>query len=332
MNYRLISISKSAKMHVRYVQTLRGQNNRYYVTDTRSTGTEEVLDDQKGTEMIEYECPVCGEAVTSPSSLAGKEDFCSRCGEAAVVPESTGKISCSMSDEHLTIAAGHPSGGSDSIRFACQCCGQILIASSMNSGKQAICVGCNRTLVIPKPVTNSITAPAEGSPKGGDAILPDQTSVDEDDGVSQYPIKCGLPKPPGQKSAGIRGKGILEIKEGILNLHVTQERKGLVVFLTAVVTSVIRGFAVALGPNFSIPIILPGFLIWYIIFSIALKKRLMFTIDHKAEAYYMQKKQITCLQLPDETWVAIKAKKANTASDLYEDLQFAYGARMTVGR
>ena len=48
--------------------------------------------------MIEYKCPVCGAAMTSPISLAGKEDFCPRCGEAAIVPESTGETPCPIND------------------------------------------------------------------------------------------------------------------------------------------------------------------------------------------------------------------------------------------
>lgn len=37
--------------------------------------------------MIQYNCPQCGEALESPSSLAGKQDTCPLCGYACTIPQ-----------------------------------------------------------------------------------------------------------------------------------------------------------------------------------------------------------------------------------------------------
>lgn len=153
-------------------------------------------------------------------------------------------------------------------------------------------------------------------------------------------VLCGQLKPPGARSAKVRGTGQIRFCGSMLHVEVKAKQVGmaaLFALIMAMITSYIftTFFPVPSSPiSFLIRILFLStlnFPVWYPLFHYLMKKRMVLQIDPATHAYYyMQKKQVACLQLPDGRWVAVTARHKRNREELLATLNRIYRGKVTL--
>jgi hypothetical protein len=150
-----------------------------------------------------------------------------------------------------------------------------------------------------------------------------------------FSVKLGKLVPPKEKSAKIRGEGCITFAGHLLIIKGKIDNEGLVILFTipaALVTNVVVEllFRVQIGMVLALP--LAG-AVWYFIFrALILKKAVSMIIkSDSGKAYYMQKRRIACVELPDGRWIAVRCLDGDDATFL-NCLQESYGDRLVLGK
>ena len=144
---------------------------------------------------------------------------------------------------------------------------------------------------------------------------------------TSFSVQLGKLTPPKMRSAKIRGKGSITFTGSKLGIYGRiYANQGLVILFTlpaTIVTAVITWAGIlALVLLFSI---------WYFIFQAIIKREVSLKIDSSdKKAYYMRKRSIACIELPDGRWIAIRCLDGDDAT-LLSCLQETYGDRLALG-
>lgn len=144
--------------------------------------------------------------------------------------------------------------------------------------------------------------------------MPDMAPVD---------ILCGQLRPPGARSAKIRGFGQISSCGNLLQIQVRAKQYYLATLFALLLLIIIT---LATLPSCSLFYFPPLFLLCQFI----ARKNMTLQIEPTTHAlYYMQHKQVACLQLPDGRWIAIRARDKNRCGELWVSLNRVYRGNVT---
>jgi len=151
-------------------------------------------------------------------------------------------------------------------------------------------------------------------------------------------VNLGKLVPPKGKSANIKGEGFATFAGNTLSIDGVNENGTNVILYTVIATAVTYALLIplmlvsVLAPEVLKVIAVLGAYAWYMIFRSTLKKGVLITIDSDTpKAYYMQKRGIACVELPDGRWVAFRCLDEETPM-LLEYLREMYGERLALGQ
>jgi hypothetical protein len=153
-----------------------------------------------------------------------------------------------------------------------------------------------------------------------------------------FSVRFGKLVPPKERSAKIKGEGYITFVDNTLSIDGVNENGTNVILFTVIATLVAYAVMIPIQLTSELPGLTTGFvtsavtLISYPIFKASLRKGVMLTIDtNTPKAYYMQKRGIACLELPDGRWVAVRCIDAEVPA-LLEHLKAAYRDRLSLGK
>jgi len=151
----------------------------------------------------------------------------------------------------------------------------------------------------------------------------------EDTEVRTFSIKCGRLKPPKGHSEGKKGPGIIRIEPDSVKIDVkAYPNTVMTLVLAMVVNSVV--VAIALGVlDKGEYIILPGWLVWWWIFTKCLTYDVTFDMNpHDTRAWYLEKKRVVCLETEKNRWIAVRP--VSETENFLNVLKEVYGENMIV--
>jgi len=153
-----------------------------------------------------------------------------------------------------------------------------------------------------------------------------------------FSVRFGKLVPPKERSAKIKGDGYITFVDNTLSIDGVNENGTNVILFTVIATLVAYAVMIPIAlasklPGHTVKFVAAAVaFISYTIFNASLKKGVMLTIDtNTPKAYYMQKRGIACLELPDGRWVAVRCIDAEVPA-LLEHLKGAYGDRLVLGK
>jgi len=102
-----------------------------------------VVDPSRHEKIIKFDCPHCGQRLSSPASFGGREFECPGCAGRTVVP---GEPS----------TAEHASENVRTVKFFCSSCGQKLSCDPRWAGHTIECPVCEKPATVPTPEAKAI--------------------------------------------------------------------------------------------------------------------------------------------------------------------------------
>lgn len=123
------------------------------------------------------------------------------------------------------------------------------------------------------------------------------------------PVSVNRSKPRGQRSEKVQGSGQVHVSPDRMSVDFKATRNGLAILLALAATTV-TFVIVLLVSAAGLPAFGPGFLIWYFVFVLILKKARHFDIDpREAHAALLRHGKIASVELPDGRWVGLKPRR-----------------------